>query len=208
MWKVAGLVAALLATNSTGFAAPVEWKVAEGGNGHFYEPFAPGVISWTDADAAATALGGHLVTLTSAAENEFVFDLIDSETYWAPFIRADGQLQVHGPWIGLFQLPGAPEPDMGWLWVTGEPFVFNAWGTGEPNGQPTENFGEFFGGPADGSVRVPLWNDRIDVAVVPANASIAYVVEFAPEPPSPLLAAMVALALAVGGRARLGRDRA
>lgn len=190
-------------------AAPVEWKLEDGGNGHFYEAFAPGPVSWTDASAAATSLGGYLATITSDAENDFIFSLIDSDGYWQEFTRGDGQLQTHGPWIGLLQTPGSIEPNGGWAWVSGELFAFSAWATDEPNGQNLEDFGQFFGGPADGSVRQPFWNDHRDEAVVPENGPIAYVVEFsaAPEPTNASLLLIALMSLTKPGRAGLGLRR-
>jgi hypothetical protein len=53
----------------------VQWPVASGGNGHFYQGFvAPSGITWQAAWDAATALGGYLATATNAAENDFIFD--------------------------------------------------------------------------------------------------------------------------------------
>ncbi len=89
------------------------WDVASGGNGHTYRVVATStVISWDAANAAAIGAGGYLATITSAAENAFVFSLIDEPTYWNQ--AGNG----HGPWIGGYQLRGASEPDGGWSWVT------------------------------------------------------------------------------------------
>ena len=71
---------------------------------------------------------GHLVTLSNLAENNFV-------------ATTPG---VADRWIGLSDrvgvAPGASESNltvdpftMGWKWVTGEPFSFQNWNTGEPN---------------------------------------------------------------------------
>ena len=70
---------ALSSTTTTGALAavvydPIEWKVADGGNGHRYRAvFASERMTWTDAKAMAESLGGHLATLTSEAEANFVF---------------------------------------------------------------------------------------------------------------------------------------
>ncbi|MDB6017566.1 MAG: hypothetical protein JWR19_2055 [Pedosphaera sp.] len=126
-YKITGL------TNSLSVnAAPIEWPVASGGNGHFYQPIlAPNGIVWGAAEAAAEAKGGYLVTLTSSNENAFVFNLITNNLdYWN---FALGPIELLGPWIGGIQPPGSPEPAGGWSWVTGEPFVYNNWLVGQPN---------------------------------------------------------------------------
>ena len=84
------------------FAAPVEWPVSSGGNGHSYEAVNVGSpISWTQAKTAAEQAGGHLATLTSEAENSFVFHLIEAPLYWRGYQAA--MPLASGPWIGGFQ---------------------------------------------------------------------------------------------------------
>ena len=49
------LLAGLALAGTASFADPVEWPVAEGGNGHFYEAFSVSDgITWTEANVAAT----------------------------------------------------------------------------------------------------------------------------------------------------------
>jgi hypothetical protein len=61
-------------------------------------------------------LEGHLVTISSAAENTFVRDLVALVT-------------PDAAWLGLTdqQIEGT------FRWVTGEPLVFENWFPGEPN---------------------------------------------------------------------------
>ena len=138
-------------------AAPVIWPVTNGGNGHFYLPIAtPYPISWSDANAVADLLGGHLVTIESAEENDFVFNLIDDDIYWYPSVN------LRGPWIGGYQLPGSSEPSGGWTWITGEPFTYTNWDLGQPNnyqghGNQGKNENRIHFG--NKPVRVPTWND-------------------------------------------------
>ena len=107
-------------------SALCEWLIADGGNGHFYEAVAvPNVITWAEAGEAATAAGGYLVTITSQAENDFVFDLINDPAYWNP------SYNLRGPCIGGFQPAHSPDPDGNWQWVTGEPFVYSNWDTAQ-----------------------------------------------------------------------------
>jgi len=107
--------------------SPVLWPA----NGHYYLAVcAPEGINWQAASDAATAMGGHLATATSAAENNFIFTLIDYPDYWTD---PDPWGNVHGPWLGGLQPPGSPEPAGGWQWVTGEPWDFTNWNWDEPN---------------------------------------------------------------------------
>src|SRR4051794_7440173 len=87
------------------------WPVASGGNGHTFRVVAKsGLISWDAANTEALAAGGYLATITSAAENNFVFTLIDDPTYWVQTING------HGPWIGGYQVPNSSEPAGGFTW--------------------------------------------------------------------------------------------
>lgn len=86
--------------------------------------------SWQSAVADAEKRGGYLVSITSEAENNFVFDLIkNDERLWIMY--EDGQ--AFGPWIGAYQETGAIEPDEGWALVSGEPVTFLNWSEGQPN---------------------------------------------------------------------------
>jgi lectin-like protein/uncharacterized protein DUF922 len=100
------------------------------GNGHCYEAVPAAGISWTDAQAACAARGGHLATISSAEEDAFIIALIaNNPDFW--FV--DGFNNGLGPWIGGFQPGGSTEPAGGWTWVTGEPWAYTNWASGEPN---------------------------------------------------------------------------
>lgn len=102
-------------------------------NGHFYEAISvSGGIDWDDAKLAAEELGGHLATLTSAAENKFIVDNF--------FPEAFGGLTQEFYWLGAEQ-PDLDSPAAdGWEWVTGEPFSFTNWSSSD-GGQPTDKIG-------------------------------------------------------------------
>src|ERR1051325_6511008 len=91
----------------------VQWPVAQGGNGHFYEVVsAPTGITWGNASLAATNRGGYLATITSAEENAFVFSQATQDsTIW---------YSGYGPWLGGIQPAGSGEPAGGWRWITGD----------------------------------------------------------------------------------------
>lgn len=97
-------------------AQPIEWRIDEGGNGHFYEAvLVLGGIMWDSARVEAESRGGYLATITSPAENSFVFDNVASD----PALWILGGFAADGPWLGGFQDAGYP-PDEGWRWVTSE----------------------------------------------------------------------------------------
>ncbi len=83
-------------------------------NGHSYQLFEE-LLSWEEAKAKCEAMGGHLVTITSAEENEIVRKLV--ATYG------------NSLWIG-----GSDTKTEGsFAWVTGEAFSYTNWSAGEPN---------------------------------------------------------------------------
>jgi hypothetical protein len=75
------------------------------------------------ADIAVTLPGYHLATITSQAEQDFVWDFVVATT--------GGSIEW---WLGGFQdVENEIDPDEGWEWVTGEPWVYTNWLSGEPN---------------------------------------------------------------------------
>jgi hypothetical protein len=107
----------------------VQWRVEDGGNGHWYRLEGPYFVSWLSARTYAESMGGHLVTLTSETEQAFAADVAFNST----------PNQVDDCWLGAMQDLAASdfsEPAGGWRWVTGEPWGFTAWRTitGAPNG--------------------------------------------------------------------------
>lgn len=81
-------------------------------NGHWYQRVEV-PMSWPDADAVCRALGGHLATLTSPAENDFVYFKLAADSI---------------AWLGA-QRDSAGQ----WSWITGEPFDWTNWAPGEPS---------------------------------------------------------------------------
>jgi gliding motility-associated-like protein len=74
-------------------------------------------LTWTAANTQANTLGGHLVTITTAAEN----------TYLQSFSNH---------WIGLTD----QTTEGVYSWVTGETLTFTNWLTGEPNNSSNEDY--------------------------------------------------------------------
>ena len=128
-------------------------------NGHRYT-----LVStqyWHEAEAQAVALGGHLASINTQQENDWVYNVV---------VDPITDLSV---WIGLYQEPGSPEPAGGWKWLSGEPLVYTNWNDGEPNnGGGVEHFGEFF-------YQTGKWNDTSDQGLIPSQYGV---VEVVPEP--------------------------
>ncbi|HEX6322702.1 MAG TPA: FG-GAP-like repeat-containing protein, partial [Vicinamibacterales bacterium] len=94
--------------------------------GHCYEYVAV-TTTWNDAKVNAEAMThngvqGHLATITSQAETDFIL---------ANFQAAAAALAF----IGGYQdtPPAGDEPDGGWKWVTGEPWDYTNWASVAPN---------------------------------------------------------------------------
>jgi hypothetical protein len=97
-------------------------------NGHSYYR-STASATWTTARQNCINMGGHLVTVTSSAENSFIFGVWPSG------------------WIGL-----TDEVTEGtWKWVTGETYSWSNWNSGEPNNAGNEDYIQFVSG--------GKWND-------------------------------------------------
>ncbi|MFM1868655.1 MAG: hypothetical protein RL591_2063 [Planctomycetota bacterium] len=97
----------------------VQWRVEDGGNGHWYTAVATqSPIGWSTARDAAALQGGHLATLTSQAEDLFVSAIaLGSPEVWPIEDR-------YGPWLGGYQTSPTADPTANWAWVTGEPWSY------------------------------------------------------------------------------------
>ncbi len=182
-----------------GLAVPtVAWGVPGvvwSGNGHSYQVVATGQqTSWAEADAAAIAAGGYLATITSQAENDFVYSLLTDPQDW--FTETTAPYRVYGPWLGAVKLPGSSDPSANWTWVTGEPWVYTNWSvaTGEPNNY--EGIGEdraCFWYMGDTYNTAPVWDDASGSNSI-CGWPQSYVIEYAPVP-EPATLALLPLAL-------------
>ena len=119
--SVALIVSALFCSVAAAQSTPaVEWKVSDGGNGHWYARVERQSRSWSEMQAAARVAGGHLATLTSAAENGFAVTVMAGERCLSGGYQDRSSADYS-------------EPAGGWKWVTGEAVTFSAWAGGEPN---------------------------------------------------------------------------
>jgi len=116
-----------------------QWQKSAGGNGHWYKAvLVTNGITWAQAAAAARAEGGYLATVTSDAENHFVFQSVNKPDFFA----ADNGL---GPFLGASQPAGSEEPRGGWQWLTGEPWGhYTNWRWNQPDNHADDDKLQFF----------------------------------------------------------------
>ncbi len=116
-------------------------------NGHEYE-YVQQYMLWTDARSYAESMGGYLVCITDESENGFVANLVGGACVWI----------------------GATDEavNLTWEWISGEPFVYTAWRTGEPT-----DGGEDYG--SIGYASLDRWNDFPNAA---PNDVVGFVIEY------------------------------
>lgn len=161
-----GLSAVLLGGIARPGAAQSTAPVYNPANGHWYQYVSPpGQIDWPNARAAAASVSyagypGHLATITSPDENQFV----------SRYLTTNGV--QGGIWLGGYQDHSAPdysEPAGGWRWLTGEPWGYTSWFQGEPNNAGNEDALEM--------ASVGNWND-----LSPLQRQGSYLIEYEPTP--------------------------
>ena len=191
------LIGFLASASPTG-AQPVQWT----GNGHWYEAvLAPGPLTWTAARDAATAKGGYLATITSAAENDFVYSLVNDDRYFRVMSQiSPNNYYIAGPWFGGDNFSGS------WKWVNNETFSYSNWFPGQPD-DPGNNSGTLFlGTGATVANRTAMWDD------VPTDGGWwagltfpGYVVEYNAVPEPSTFAFLALGGLLIANRRAIGR---
>jgi hypothetical protein len=174
-WSFGGLT--LIALLGLGvfqaIAAPTQWPIEEGGNGHYYELILPATpannFTWHSArDAAASrtffGVSGYLVTVASLAEDEFL------RTTFGAFISDNGGAFA---WIGLTD--EVVEGD--YQWVTGEPVTYANWAPGEPNNSGNEDYVHYWQRDF-GSGPMWSWNDEQTQGRGTPGTLYGYIVEY------------------------------
>ncbi|MCH2134097.1 MAG: hypothetical protein MK116_10145 [Phycisphaerales bacterium] len=105
----------------------VQWKIEDGGNGHWYQGIVHDEISYQEAQDQAVALGGQLTSLTSQEESDYVTNFIaDKPDFWVYDVNG---CFCGGPWIG-----GYREAYGDWFWLDGESWSYTNWNGGNPDG--------------------------------------------------------------------------
>lgn len=122
----------------------IEKKPTQVSEQHTYKLFSDMGITWTEAKEYCEGLGGHLATITSASEQEYINSLLSdssSNCYWL----------------------GGYYENSCWNWVTGEAFSYENWAANEPNDENnSESYIHLFGQEWTGGYGVKNigeWND-------------------------------------------------
>lgn len=116
-------------------------------------------LTWHEAKSACEAKGGHLATIGSKEEQEYIEKLVEAGTkkqYWIGASRVDG----------------------GFEWVTGESFDYTNWDSGEPNCHSRsdgekEDYAQMYNepNPAMGGSKRFKWNDIYYDNIYPGEES-------------------------------------
>ena len=125
---------------------------------------------WVDANEISENQGGHLATITSLEENNFI----------ANSLNITLQNPDQAVWIGLIQNLASPdysEPAGAWEWVTGENISYENWSNLEPSNLdnpniPVENHGEIY--PPNST-----WNDNVGES---GGVERLYIIEISESP--------------------------
>jgi hypothetical protein len=101
-----------------------------------------GPITWETAKAAAVARGGQLASVNDSAEDDFFRAVLnDYDRLWGPEPKQEAR---NGPWLGLFQPEGSPEPSGGWTWLDGTSLTFEGWHSTQPDNFIGDRYGHYW----------------------------------------------------------------
>jgi len=150
MLKKAAFVSslAILSVNS---AQADSAKLLNPANGHTYQRFDT-FLEWPAAKDACASLGGHLATITSQAENDWIQSNFGNNV-----------------WLGGIKIQG-----WAWSWVTGEKWNYSNWAPGEPNNYCSN---EIYVGMNQPGHAPGTWDDYDDAACGPISG-LTYLCEW------------------------------
>jgi hypothetical protein len=124
---------------SSALAAPVQWRVEDGGNGHWYAVHVDSAgITATQARVIAESLGAQLLE-ACGTEFDWFYEHAGAQSLaaWRD-VNNPTIPQHHGPWIGL------QRTEAGFSWPGGATCTFDRWDSGEPTSVPQETAVMFF----------------------------------------------------------------
>jgi formylglycine-generating enzyme required for sulfatase activity len=94
-----------LATSAASAQQAVQWRVEDGGNGHWYQIRPTTTTNWYDACGDAIRVGASLCSIESEAERAWIA----------------GNIACDYVYLGGRQVRGSASPTSGWHWLTGHP---------------------------------------------------------------------------------------
>ena len=178
----------VLSVSAASNAALTQWRVEDGGNGHYYDIIVTPLQTWWQSKTQAEAMGGYLASIRSVEENSWLwttFNIGGTPAYWANT----------GPW------PGYDGPVFGayrtasdqWTWVSGEEWGWSNFNWGSHSG---EGVAQFIGGSS-------YWDDIGPNGGNSAGGNMSFIVEFNSNPiPAPAASALLAAGVACSVRRR------
>lgn len=123
---------------------------------NYYEVFNGVADTWEMAQQYCESRGGHLATLTSQEENNYVYQQMVDAGYESAY-------------FGLTDV----DTEGTWKWITGEPSSYQNWHNGEPNSEnQNEDYAMFYYKYSDGT-----WNDG-DFGGRTVNSDRAFICEW------------------------------
>ncbi|HKQ49065.1 MAG TPA: LamG-like jellyroll fold domain-containing protein [Phycisphaerae bacterium] len=114
---------------------PPVGSVTNPSNGHYYL-LTSSAMPWPSAEAYAVSLGGHLATVRSAADNQWIVQTFDPLTAQTSVFIGFNDIEIEGTW----------------RWSSGEPAGYTNWLSGEPNNSGNEDWAELL-------LSTGQWND-------------------------------------------------
>ena len=114
-----------LVSGASAQSAAVQWRVEDGGNGHWYRLSTdqPSIQQWTQNSAPLGAPGFHLAVVNNSAENAHLVEMISA-------------YPGHGFWIGYYRINGTT-----WGWNINQGSTFLFWGGTNCGAGPYPNYG-------------------------------------------------------------------
>lgn len=126
-------------------------------------------LSFDEAESRCEQAGGHLAVVTSEEENKLITSLL------------------YGSATKNCYLLGARQNEYGTFeWITGDPFTYTHWSSGEPNNEEEDILMIYGKGPDSGSY-VGEWNDTMDYSEIDFYGieDLGYICEWEADVPMP-----------------------
>ena len=132
-------------------ACGADWTLKEFNYGTLCYRAFNDALAWPDAEQYCKSVGGHLVSIHSKEENDFVLTVLDK-----------GVFDDDDFWVGAHQQPLDSPPAQNWTWSDSTPQIYANWSNNEPNdngGPGSENCISVYGDAVNLGGAEGTWND-------------------------------------------------